>query len=321
MYTQTHREGDGLPVLLLRRTLPHLRSPADREGASCCPVRMRSQLDWTGLVLSLLLLISVRGDAQGQGTECSVGIRVRRNTNFKQVATKSLKITCPVQNCGQTIDVTWCKIQGNNCIPLNKTNGITVGWEKPEKEMPEWFLAFASIKEEDSGKYRCRLSGDEMAVGHNIDIAVTGNEGTTQDLSWLPYIYICTGMVVVVVIMVMAISFLLIYGCKRSERPRKSDLTHCQYKETKISNGFSHPHLTATRSPYNGHGGAPPIRTKIANQTTVEMDSSSIHDDDSYRSDRTIIYAALNHRAPQQGPVRTSVAMEEFSEYAAIRVC
>ncbi|KAG9335021.1 hypothetical protein JZ751_006162 [Albula glossodonta] len=278
---------------------------------------MRPRLDWTGLVLSLFLLISVRGHAQGQGTECSVDIRVRRNTNFEQVATKSLKITCPVQNCGQTIDVTWCKVQGNNCNPLNITNGITVGWEKLEQEMPEWFLAFASIKVEDSGKYRCRLSGDKMAVGHNIGITVTaanasdslenavanssssstaGNEGTTQDLSWLPYIYICTGMVVVVTM----------------------------YKDPKICNGFPHPDLTATRSPYNGHatpGGAPPIRTNIANQTAVEMDSSSIHDDDSYRSDRTIIYAALNHRAPQQGPVRTSVAMEEFSEYAAIRVC
>ncbi|KAJ8396405.1 hypothetical protein AAFF_G00019820 [Aldrovandia affinis] len=329
---QRDTDGDGLTLrslLLLALTCGQRKSGLLRE-------RMRPQLDGIRLALStLLLVICFRGDTQGHAIKCSPAVRVHRNTEFTAVAKASLKIICPVQHCGLTLNVTWCKVDMDNCIPVNKTDGITDGWEKNEGQLDSWFLLFGNVNLDDAGHYRCGLSGSVTSVSHSINVIIAAtnygninnNSNTTdrslqeedddQGLIWLPYIFICAGTMSVIV-MAMAISFLFIYGCKRSERSRKADPTNLQYEAPKIYNASPRPDLPASRLPHIRHAtpsGALPIRTNMDNQAAIGMDSSSTHDNEKY-----ITYASLNHQAPKKSPTCTDISREEFSEYAAIRV-
>ncbi|XP_035263779.1 B- and T-lymphocyte attenuator isoform X2 [Anguilla anguilla] len=280
---------------------------------------MRPQMERTSLALSLLLLvIYVPGDAWGQETHCAPEIQVKRSTTYKAVAKESLKIMCAVKHCGQEFNFTWCRFHtDNNCKPVDKMYSITHGWEK-SKEDPNWgdmFLLFGNISLDDAGQYRCSIfSVVGSAVGHFITVSFSATESlhggngsnsnthmsaekelNTQGPSWIPHFSICT-IVVAVVITVMVISFLCMNGCKGLQRSRNADASNCQYKVTMDKHGIS-----------------------TANQTAVDRNNSHPHDNDRDRCETSIIYVTLNHQSRQEDSARTSIVLEELTEYATIR--
>ncbi|KAJ8351510.1 hypothetical protein SKAU_G00229860 [Synaphobranchus kaupii] len=284
-------------------------------------MRMRPQMERTNLALSLLLLvIYFPGDAWGQAMGCSPQAQVKRNTMHMAVAKESLKITCPVRQCGQNLRYTWCRLQqhGNICRRVNETDGIKIWLEKPKEDgkLSHLFLLFGNISLDDDGQYRCSLSGSSsISESHYINVRVTaeteslnnGNDSNnistsmvpevelnSQGQNWIPYFSICT-ITVAVVVMVMMISFLCIYGYKGLQRSR--NVSRCQYEATKDNHGIS-----------------------TAKQISVGRNSSRGHDNERGRCESSIIYVTLNQQSREEGSARTSIALEEPTEYATIRV-
>uniref|UniRef100_A0A673MHZ4 Ig-like domain-containing protein n=1 Tax=Sinocyclocheilus rhinocerous TaxID=307959 RepID=A0A673MHZ4_9TELE len=162
---------------------------------------------------------------------CIPVIRVPRNTVFRAPVMTKLKINCTItlHGCHRNPRVSWCKIYGNNCKALNYSHHIRTEWKNITEH--EWvaFLIFLNISMEDTGSYRCK--GGDTSVSHTINVTVTGdrNSGEKDDLKWLwPYVYICSGIAGLVVILTSA----LYRGCETppvrgaSSAGRVSDGSH-----------------------------------------------------------------------------------------------
>ncbi|KAJ8282671.1 hypothetical protein COCON_G00051900 [Conger conger] len=279
---------------------------------------MRPRMERPSLALSLLLLvIYCPGDLWGHNKmKCTPSVQIKRHTRYKAVEKESLKITCPVYSCGQTFNLAWCRLDNVDfCRPVNITHSIKYGLEKPKEvgELDYFFLFFANISLDDAGRYRCGISNFvSKYVSHSITVNFTesldnGNENSyssksilteeeLQGYNWIPYFSICT-IILAVVIMVMMISFLCIYGCKRLQGSRNAHASCCQYNATKDMHGIS-----------------------TANQTTVDRNSSHAHDNELDRHESSMIYVTLNNQSRQEGSAHRSVALEDHTEYATIRV-
>ncbi|XP_035250454.1 B- and T-lymphocyte attenuator-like isoform X2 [Anguilla anguilla] len=186
--------------------------------------------------VALLLLMLFCLHAQGKGDNCSVAVRVKRNTVRTASIMDTLTINCTVQHCGMKRSVRWCKLgNGFVCTIVTKTEHIDTHWRKSDDEKDIYFLKFINISINDAGLYRCEMSGNTSLVSHSINVTViaakdTGNSQTNETrttpqngheqngpppLDWLLYIYILAGVVVLVVIVVVTSCMLKSKGSKR----------------------------------------------------------------------------------------------------------
>uniref|UniRef100_A0A4W5RMN6 Ig-like domain-containing protein n=1 Tax=Hucho hucho TaxID=62062 RepID=A0A4W5RMN6_9TELE len=183
------------------------------------------------LVQCLLFLLCVHGNAQDQGPACEV--RVKRNTIWNAVLQKALTINCPVRHCGEKLHATWCKfVDLFHCEQIHETEQVTFGW----RQKNILILDFKKISMNDDGLYRCRVvENGSMTVSHaikvsvsdsNLEITSTADNNTNDspnakpdrnDPSFLPYFYICVGIVVLVFI-VTAFSFFCLHANKGPTR-------------------------------------------------------------------------------------------------------
>ncbi|XP_052402174.1 B- and T-lymphocyte attenuator-like isoform X1 [Carassius gibelio] len=294
------------------------------------------------LAVSLLLLsLSVSGTKNGSEMNCHPVIRVSRNTVFLAPVMSVLKINCTVtlRGCQRKPRVSWCKLYGDECKPLNYSNYIRTEWKNITEQESMAFLVFLNISMEDAGFYRCK-EGD-MSIGHAINVTVTGhciiflidnkvnkvsrnqsntsNLGPTDDLEWLwSFVYICSGIAGLVVTVITVT--LLIIRCQG----RKSTRFKNEYMETHISDLPPLPNPN-TRSPsdqlisasYRGcetptiRGSSSTGRVSDGRHKTVGTERGE--------EENALVYASLNHQAASRGPRRTAQYEPEPSEYAAIR--
>ncbi|XP_051994125.1 B- and T-lymphocyte attenuator-like [Xyrauchen texanus] len=290
------------------------------------------------LVASLtLLLLSVSGNTNGSQMNCTSRIMVPRNTLFRAPVMTVLKINCSAKYECQNPRILWCKIYGNHCKAINDSNYIKSEWRNINKHDGISFLTFMNISVEDEGLYRCKV--DETAVSHTINVTVTvGNEvshnqSKTDDLNkipglqWLwPYVYICSGIVGLVVI-VMTVS-LLIFRCQGTKSARNNKTTKNQYIVTQRSDQAPpfHPHHN-THSPSAQLTSAcvyetPPVKTVLSSGrfSANKVASKGVHNNVSTEGEENVlVYASLNHQAMPRRPKRTAQQEPEPSEYAAIR--
>lgn len=82
-------------------------------------------------------------------------------------------VKCPVQNCGRTVDVVWCKILDTvKCEKLNDSKHVQINQTMQEDGELVSFLTFKRISEQDAGLYRCQVN--KQIVGHFINVSVSG---------------------------------------------------------------------------------------------------------------------------------------------------
>ncbi|XP_051560383.1 B- and T-lymphocyte attenuator-like isoform X2 [Myxocyprinus asiaticus] len=285
-----------------------------------------------------LLLLSVSRNTNGSEINCNASIKVPRHTLFRTPVMTVLKINCSVTiyEC-KNPRILWCKIYGNDCKALNDSVYIKSEWRNTAVHGGVAFLTFMNISMEDEGLYRCRVG--ETSVSHNINVTVTvGNEvshnqSKTDDLNkipglqWLwPYVYICSGIVGLVVI-VMTVS-LLIFRCQETKSARNNKTTKNQYIGTQRTGQAppSHPHHN-THSPSAQLNSAcvyetPPIKTGSSSGrfSANKVASKGSHNNVSIEGEENVlVYASLNHQAMPREPKRTTRQEPEPSEYAAIR--
>uniref|UniRef100_A0A673KNZ7 Si:ch211-214p13.8 n=1 Tax=Sinocyclocheilus rhinocerous TaxID=307959 RepID=A0A673KNZ7_9TELE len=243
----------------------------------------------------------------GHAPKCPL-FKVQRGTVYKAFINKPLKISCNLMYCDeQTINVTWTKENLKDWIPVYEADQMSTSqnYSSSDPKILSSYLTFTNISKHNGGLYRCELMFSNFStVSHHINISVSGNYFfNTLCPWWLPYLFICLGVVILVVI-VMLISILCINGFKSNPSVLKHDEFVCvQYsEESRDSNTCS---LTL-----------PP------GQSTSYVSDCSDDPLSKRRESRSsqVVYASLHHLAPTPSSATPRQTQEELSEYASIRV-
>ncbi|XP_039861686.1 B- and T-lymphocyte attenuator isoform X2 [Simochromis diagramma] len=185
------------------------------------------------IIFCCCVFVSVHGSGKGLHASCDVAIMVRRDSTRKTPPRRSLTVSCPVIHCGETLEVTWCKLfDSNNCERIHETKNVKIT-QDPDKDKLISYLNFKEISIHDDGMYRCGLLGYNVsAISHSISISVSDmyqgietpdnndkNAGTTpspdHNENWRPYFYIYFGIVLLILILTTLI-FRSSYDWKRA---------------------------------------------------------------------------------------------------------
>ncbi|KAI4889458.1 hypothetical protein NFI96_011632 [Prochilodus magdalenae] len=222
-----------------------------------------------------------------------------------------------------------------------------------------FFLIFWSLSVEDAGLYRCRSDAPVSTSGHTINVTIAASDKEPEVLSnenkttghlnnssktgssemehLLPYVYICSGILGTVLIVLVVTLFII--RCRGLKHTRKEKIADRQSSASQMPQ-FSPVHDSLARG--NTHslpGQLTPPSACIYDNAPIR--ASSQRDGPSRRhpgnhaakpgqsrdrckveveeEENPLVYASLNHKAMARGQVRVSHP-EETSEYAAIRV-
>ncbi|XP_028249039.1 B- and T-lymphocyte attenuator-like [Parambassis ranga] len=269
---------------------------------------------------------------------CEIELLVRRQTVFRAALGQHVIVKCPVKHCGQSPNVTWCKLLNtNNCERIHESNNTEI-IQKHVKDKLISHLTFKQISINDDGLYRCQVHGGAVSHAINISVSVTDDEpeniipsyyddetaqlqGPPCNRPWLPYLYICVSVVLTVIALtVIAFRF---NGWKRNltvsraktkvmstqvipDLPRRSaPPTPVLQTHFSVLNDIYSPSSALTPNP-------PPTGNQAAVGSTAEKG----------RGSDCAVYAAINHR--QSGtPARKqqrNAKQEKDPEYAVIRL-
>ncbi|KAG8000597.1 hypothetical protein GBF38_017018 [Nibea albiflora] len=148
---------------------------------------------------------------------CDVGVMVRRGTTKTAVAQQRLTVECPVKHCGESANVTWCKLLEHKCEQLNQTENVEITQDDEyAADKLTSMLTFKRISIHDDGLYRC---GFLREIGHPINISVSAevpSDAGKETVPWLPYFSICIS-VFLLVVTVSVLTTLSFYGFRRKD--------------------------------------------------------------------------------------------------------
>lgn len=286
----------------------------------------------------VVFILHVNTDAQGHATRCPV-FKVQRGAVHKVRTNKPFKISCNLKYCdGQTSNIIWTKENLKVWIPVSGGQ-ISSSQNYSAPDLLTSYLTFTNISKNHDGRYRCELQlSNSSTVSHFINISVsddslgdemscTGNNSETDNTDtrfnsipwWLPYLYICMGVVIPVFILMLI--FILCNGCKTLRR-RKTQKAQVQYTATSVLSSPS-PRVLEQEEFKDRHHSNTLSLTSPPVQSTSHL--SDCEDDDclSNRRDNSsshVVYASLHHLTPTPSSTAPHPTREEFSEYASIRV-
>ncbi|XP_030283236.1 uncharacterized protein LOC115587512 isoform X2 [Sparus aurata] len=105
---------------------------------------------------------------------CEVGLMVRRGMTWTAAPRQRVTVTCPVKDCGESFNVTWCKLSDTNrCERIHYTENVQQNDKRVKDELIS-FLTFKRISIHDAGLYGCSLKGYKFEViSHTINISVS----------------------------------------------------------------------------------------------------------------------------------------------------
>ncbi|XP_039858387.1 B- and T-lymphocyte attenuator-like isoform X3 [Simochromis diagramma] len=192
---------------------------------------MKHYLCRTILYLLIFPVLIITPDAQSDDSDCSIEIRVRRNTVHNASLGHQLWINCTVIFCSDSPPtVTWYKLEKTD-VPVNVSSDshIKTEWKPLNKSAGIFYLIFQNILRSDSGQYQCHGGG---SMSHAITVNVHDNvklttaswttlapvNTTSADTFW-PVIYRVVGSVVFVTVVIL-ICVTSKQGCKG--KPRKT---------------------------------------------------------------------------------------------------
>ncbi|XP_037344226.2 B- and T-lymphocyte attenuator [Pungitius pungitius] len=163
---------------------------------------------------------------------CEVELMVRNGRTLKTAPQLPVTVRCPVQHCGESVNVTWCKLLNTTeCEPIHFTGNseIRQSDKRDEKKLIS-YLTFTRISIHDNGLYRCTFKAYKYElISHAINISVSdSNQGVNisdydadephspaddEDEPSVPYFYICF-TITVLLFTLTALWFLSFCGWK-----------------------------------------------------------------------------------------------------------
>ncbi|XP_041663411.1 B- and T-lymphocyte attenuator [Cheilinus undulatus] len=286
------------------------------------------------LIISCFTLVCINGRHQDVSSSCEVSVKVRRNTILRSAPNQSLTIKCPVSHCGESLNVTWCKLDTDQCERLNYSENVKIRQDKQGDKLISC-LTFERISIHDDGLYRCGLNGyKNELISHLISVSVSDSHQNLQnvadalsspaadvDASWQPYFFIVFGVGLLVAAMTV-LTLLRIHGWRRI-------LT---VNQTKAQEKPSHniPNLPKARAPslpvppsnlYSLDENCsrtavrptpqPRLMTSITQFTVVNPEDPS-------QGSHRAVYAVISRQAVREQ--HTQITGNEENAYAAIRM-
>ncbi|RVE75512.1 hypothetical protein OJAV_G00017520 [Oryzias javanicus] len=123
------------------------------------------------LLVSAVLLLTLNADDKDN---CSIEVKVRRNTKYDVFQGEEVRIRCPVAFCSlQPPTVVWYKVDQTQIqisSSSSSSRGIKIVWEQTKLNGIS-ILVFEMIHRNDSGLYQCAMRG---TIGHRISVRVHG---------------------------------------------------------------------------------------------------------------------------------------------------
>ncbi|XP_040004762.1 B- and T-lymphocyte attenuator [Xiphias gladius] len=183
------------------------------------------------------LFVPVYGRGEDLFRSCEVRLTVHRGTTWKSASQQPVTVRCPVKHCGKSLNVSWCKLlDTNSCERINNTENVEITQTDNyvEDELIS-YLTFKRISIYDDGLYRWDLKGYEYElISHIINISVSDlhqgvetndntdnievtsmNAAGDEVVSWLPFLYICGGIALLVVT-ITVLTLLGFYGWRQT---------------------------------------------------------------------------------------------------------
>ncbi|XP_040057547.2 B- and T-lymphocyte attenuator [Gasterosteus aculeatus] len=243
---------------------------------------------------------------------CDVEVLVPRGTTVKTVPQRPVTVRCPVQHCGESVNVTWCKVLNTNkCEPVSfkRNSEIRQSDERVEEKLISC-LTFTRISIHDSGLYRCTVKGYEYeSISHAINISVSdSNQGEIisdhdadeprgpaddEDVPSLSYVFICVTIAAPLVTLTALWLLALVLNLLEKTPVNLTEGNAMQEKSTHMIPGlpaetrapcYTYSQSAAERPPRSHHRPPPAIAGNTADGRQATADR--------------VVYAVINH---QQG--------------------
>jgi B- and T-lymphocyte attenuator len=126
----------------------------------------------------ILILFSFLGEEP-----CEVQLHVKRHLEHVVSVGKPFRMECPVKYCASRPNVTWCKLNGTECLDLGDRHHLHTSWEE-RKSISIFILHFEPVFPSDNGSYRCSAQfTSHVVTSHSIIIHVIGEFSTPRSHS------------------------------------------------------------------------------------------------------------------------------------------
>ncbi|XP_023614469.1 B- and T-lymphocyte attenuator [Myotis lucifugus] len=110
-------------------------------------------------------------DVRGE-KPCETQLRVQRESMQNVYAGDPFQLECPVVYCAGRPNVTWCKLNETQCLPLGASNRLHMEWEHRQNTFI-FILHFDQALPTDNGSYRCSLNVSSVLFeSHSIAVNV-----------------------------------------------------------------------------------------------------------------------------------------------------
>ncbi|KAF0877274.1 ATG3 enzyme, partial [Crocuta crocuta] len=248
---------------------------------------------------------------------CKEQLYVKRYSSHTVPAGSSFELECPVKYCTKKPHVTWCKLEGKNCLLLGYKLLGYMNWKENES-ISIFVLHFNRILARDTGSYRCSASfASGVIESHSIIINVTDATGASgppslevmEDKQWMLYSLLSLGA------LPLFVTCLYLFFCLRRHQGgfylSSAALCHTfgGHEETDVGIRQNPQTLLSETGPYDND---PWFRV----QEESEVYSNPCLEENK----QGVVYASLNHSVIGINPRQARNVKEAPTEYAAICV-
>ncbi|XP_027723194.1 B- and T-lymphocyte attenuator isoform X3 [Vombatus ursinus] len=124
--------------------------------------------------LHVIFMASALGILSVQGNSPCFRPLVQRGTNFTTSPGKLLILKCPVNQCGENLNVSWIKENGTQSSQIRDGLRESRPWDK-EKNLTIFSLHFDPVLDDDGGSYQCIVNFPKKSLfsSHHINVCVT----------------------------------------------------------------------------------------------------------------------------------------------------
>ncbi|XP_070694736.1 B- and T-lymphocyte attenuator-like [Pempheris klunzingeri] len=268
------------------------------------------------LMFSCYTFVWIYGRGQALLTSCEVEVNVWSGTTWRAVPKQRLTVRCPVKHCGESPNVTWCKLlDGDKCEQINHAENVEIRQNDSHvKNELISFLTFKRISIRDDGLYRCHLKGYKYAqISHIINISVSDlNQGVKnpdykayelndrsvaskneEDISWLPYFSICVCIALLVI--TLTVVTLLSFYCRKpfptNNHSKKQDMSTQMIPDLPKGSSPSTLVLQTHFSVLNDIYSPSPAERPPARPSQAEAPNTA----DQSRESDCVVYTMINH--------------------------
>uniref|UniRef100_A0A8C6FRE4 B and T lymphocyte associated n=1 Tax=Moschus moschiferus TaxID=68415 RepID=A0A8C6FRE4_MOSMO len=129
------------------------------------------KLFWGFFLIPHVGIWSINGDKS-----CDIQLYIKKYSMYVVSSGDPFELECPMKYCAIRPTVTWCKLEGNNCLHLGDRLQGSMGWEE-RKLISVFILHFNQVLASDSGSYRCFVNSSSGFIeSHSVTINVTGRQ-------------------------------------------------------------------------------------------------------------------------------------------------